>query len=61
LILLALSIAGLGDLHTVSERLACRMAGPGCTATRQRDFPDARRAHVTSDRIARIRVTELRS
>ncbi len=33
--LLALSIVGLGDLLTVTERLACRMADPGCTATRQ--------------------------
>jgi hypothetical protein len=33
--LLALSIVGLGDLLTVTERLACRMADTGCTATRQ--------------------------
>lgn len=33
--LLALSIVGLGDLLTVTERLACRMADPGCTPTRQ--------------------------
>jgi hypothetical protein len=33
--LLALSVAGLGDLLTVTERLACRMADPGCTATKQ--------------------------
>src|ERR1700743_1445085 len=33
--LLAVSIVGLGDLFTVTERLACRMADPGCTATRQ--------------------------
>ena len=33
--LLAVSIVGLGDLLTVTERLACRMADPGCTATRQ--------------------------
>ena len=33
--LLALSIAGLGDLLSPAERLACRMADPGCTATQQ--------------------------
>ena len=33
--LLALSIVGLGDLLTVTERLACRMADPGCTTTGQ--------------------------
>jgi hypothetical protein len=33
--LLAVSIVGLGDLLTATERLACRMADPGCTATRQ--------------------------
>lgn len=34
-VLLALSVFGLGDLLTVTERLACRMADPGCTASRQ--------------------------
>lgn len=34
-ILLALSIVGLGNLLSPAERLACRMADPGCTATRQ--------------------------
>lgn len=34
-ILLALSIVGLGNLLSAGERLACRMADPGCTATRQ--------------------------
>jgi hypothetical membrane protein len=34
-ILLALSIVGLGDLLSPAERLACRMADPGCTPTRQ--------------------------
>jgi hypothetical protein len=34
-ILLALSILGLGDLLTPAERLACRMADPGCTAAAQ--------------------------
>lgn len=34
-VLLALSVVGLGDLLTVTERLACRMADPGCTATKQ--------------------------
>jgi hypothetical protein len=34
-VLLALSIVGLGDLVTVTERLACRMADPGCTAAKQ--------------------------
>jgi hypothetical membrane protein len=34
-VLLALSIVGLGDLLSPAERLACRMADPGCTATRQ--------------------------
>jgi len=33
--LLALSIFGLGDLLTVSERLACRMADPSCTSAKQ--------------------------
>jgi hypothetical protein len=33
--LLALSIFGLGDLLSVSEREACRLADPGCTATSQ--------------------------
>jgi hypothetical protein len=34
-VLLALSVVGLGDLLTVTERLACRMADPGCTAAAQ--------------------------
>jgi hypothetical membrane protein len=34
-VLLALSIVGLGDLLSAGERLACRMADPGCTATQQ--------------------------
>jgi hypothetical protein len=33
--LLGLSIAGLGDLLSPFEQLACRMADPGCTATAQ--------------------------
>lgn len=33
--LLALSIVGLGDLLSPFERLACRIADPGCTATQQ--------------------------
>src|ERR1700753_1039683 len=33
--LLALSIVGLGDLLTPAERLACRLAGPGCTTSKQ--------------------------
>ncbi len=33
--LLALSVFGLGDLLTVSEREACRLADPGCTASSQ--------------------------
>jgi len=32
--LLALSVAGLGDLLTPLERVACRMADPGCSATK---------------------------
>jgi hypothetical protein len=32
--LLALSVAGLGDLLTPFERVACRMADPGCTTAR---------------------------
>jgi hypothetical protein len=32
--LLALSVAGLGDLLSPAERLACRMADPGCTTAR---------------------------
>ncbi|WP_107069016.1 DUF998 domain-containing protein [Streptomyces sp. 150FB] len=34
-LLLALSVPGLGNLLSVGERLACRMADPGCTAARQ--------------------------
>ena len=34
-VLLALSIVGLGDLLSPAERLACRMADAGCTATQQ--------------------------
>jgi hypothetical protein len=34
-ILLALSIFGLGDLLTPFERLACRIADPGCTSASQ--------------------------
>jgi hypothetical protein len=34
-LLLALSPVGLGDLLSVRERLACRMADPGCTTTLQ--------------------------
>lgn len=34
-ILLALSAVGLGDLLSTQERLACRMADPGCTVTLQ--------------------------
>ncbi|MEV0844086.1 DUF998 domain-containing protein [Actinocatenispora sera] len=33
--LLALSVVGLGDLLSSQERLACRMADPGCTAIKQ--------------------------
>jgi hypothetical protein len=33
-VLLALSTAGLGDLLTPFERVACRMADPGCTTTK---------------------------
>ncbi len=33
--LLALSVFGLGDLLSVSEREACRLADPGCTSTSQ--------------------------
>jgi hypothetical protein len=32
--LLTLSVAGLGDLLTPFERVACRMADPGCTTAR---------------------------
>lgn len=34
-VLLALSIVGLGDLLSPFERLACRIADPGCTVTSQ--------------------------
>ena len=34
-VLLALSVVGLGDLLTVTERLDCRMVDAGCTATKQ--------------------------
>ena len=34
-VLLGLSIFGLGDLLTPFERLACRIADPGCSATAQ--------------------------
>jgi hypothetical protein len=33
-VLLALSVAGLGDLLTPFERVACRVADPGCTTAR---------------------------
>jgi hypothetical protein len=33
--LLAVSIVGLGDLLTPTERLACRLADPGCTSAKQ--------------------------
>ena len=33
-VLLALSVGGLGDLLTPFERVACRMADPGCTTAR---------------------------
>src|SRR6185437_9831235 len=33
--LLALSVFGLGDLLTATEREACRLADPGCTASSQ--------------------------
>jgi hypothetical protein len=33
--LLALSIFGLGNLLTVTERLDCRLADPGCTSAKQ--------------------------
>jgi hypothetical protein len=33
--LLALSVMGLGDLFSPAERLACRMADPGCTPAMQ--------------------------
>jgi hypothetical protein len=33
--LLALSVVGLGDLLSPGERLACRLADPGCTTTMQ--------------------------
>lgn len=33
--LVALSIFGLGDLLTATERLGCRLADPGCTAAKQ--------------------------
>lgn len=34
-VLLALSVVGLGDLLSPGERLACRLADPGCTTTLQ--------------------------
>ena len=34
-VLVALSICGLGDLLTATERLACRLADPGCTPAAQ--------------------------
>jgi len=34
-VLLAVSVVGLGDLLSPFERLACRMADPGCTSARQ--------------------------
>jgi hypothetical protein len=33
-VLLALSVGGLGDLLTPTERLACRLADPGCTSAK---------------------------
>jgi hypothetical protein len=37
--LLALSVAGLGDLLTPFERMACRLADPGCTTALQVSNP----------------------
>jgi hypothetical protein len=37
--LLALSVAGLGNLLTPFERVACRLADPGCTTTRMISNP----------------------
>lgn len=34
-VLLALSVAGLGNLLSPAERLACRISDPGCTTARQ--------------------------
>ncbi len=34
-VLLALSVAGLGDLLSQGERMACRISDPGCTTTIQ--------------------------
>jgi len=34
-VMLALSVAGLGDLLSPAERLACRIADPGCTTAMQ--------------------------
>lgn len=34
-VLLALSVMGLGDLLSPAERLACRIADPGCSTARQ--------------------------
>lgn len=34
-VLLVLSVGGLGDLLTATERMACRISDPGCTTARQ--------------------------
>lgn len=48
-VLLALSIFGLGDLLTPAERLACRLADPGCS-------PDAQVANAGGTLDARLSV-----
>jgi hypothetical protein len=48
-VLLALSIGGLGDLLSPAERLACRMADPGCTASLQLSNSGGKMDNILSD------------
>jgi hypothetical membrane protein len=48
-VLLALSIGGLGDLLSPAERLACRMADPGCTMSLQLSNSGGKMDNILSD------------
>jgi hypothetical membrane protein len=48
-VLLALSIGGLGDLLSPAERLACRMADPGCTMSLQLSNSGGKMDTILSD------------
>lgn len=48
-VLLALSIGGLGDLLSPAERLACRIADPGCTMSLQLSNSGGKMDTILSD------------